>query len=256
MPEAPDIKFLSKYLEKFILNKKIIEIKQYNKKIFDTKTTIINISSHGKNLWFETSDNLFIHLHMGLTGWLIFDKIYAKNIKYTLFFENNIELYLTDAIKLSKLTIDNITEHNKLLNKLGIDIYSKNFKQDVFINEINRKNVNICNFLLNQKIFAGIGNYIKCEILYIAKIDPHNKTLDITDKQKKDLYKAIKIVSYSILYDLYKIEHIKINKIKNVKIEQPYVFKVYDKIEDLFGNKITTEYIGGRKTYYVRNIQI
>lgn len=49
----------------------------------------------------------------------------------------------------------------------------------------------ICDFLMKQKYLSGVGNYLKNELLYRCKINPHKLLGDFTDENIKSLYNAI-----------------------------------------------------------------
>ena len=44
---------------------------------------------------------------------------------------------------------------------------------------------------MDQKIISGVGNYLKSESLYLAKLSPHRKVSDISDSKLKILKQAI-----------------------------------------------------------------
>ena len=58
---------------------------------------------------------------------------------------------------------------------------------------------NIYAVLLDQKNFAGIGNYIKNDALYLARISPHRKTHELTTEEITHLYEGINHVTFSNL---------------------------------------------------------
>ena len=161
--------------------------------------------------------------------------------------------------KFTKLQIYKKQAHNRLLNKLGIDILSDDFTFDNFKTIIQNYNMMVSKFLLDQDKISGVGNYIKNEALYIASIHPKKLTGKLTIGEIRKLYNAIKYVSFSLLIAWLKTNKIKITtKIKKLipkKIQYPYRFKVYEKEKDPYGNNITTENIGGRKSYYVKSRQ-
>ena len=127
-----------------------------------------------------------------------------------------------------------------------------------------RKNMNISSFLMDQDIFAGIGNYIRNESLYLSKINPKTKNKTILDNDDsgeivKDLYDNILFVAFSNLKTWFIEKRIHIPKQLEEKfphnLQVPYVFNVYKKDKDQKGNNITEETTSGRKTYYVKSIQ-
>lgn len=49
----------------------------------------------------------------------------------------------------------------------------------------------ICDYLMEQKHFSGVGNYLRAEILYRAKINPHKTVKSFTDDDLETLYNCI-----------------------------------------------------------------
>lgn len=48
---------------------------------------------------------------------------------------------------------------------------------------------------MDQSIFSGIGNYIKSEALYYAKISPLRKVETLSENEKEKLYEGVFIIS-------------------------------------------------------------
>ena len=115
---------------------------------------------------------------------------------------------------------------------------------------------------MEQNKFAGIGNYIKNESLYLARINPHRTCSDLDENEIENLYNKIIFVSYSNCVEL--IEQNKelkaqtlefIKRLKKIDLEVPYKFKVYQQDKDPKGHKVIKEKINGRKCFYVKEIQ-
>lgn len=90
---------------------------------------------------------------------------------------------------------------NKLAS-LGPDMLDNNTTEDVFLEAMNKSTQkrNVCKFLMDQKLLAGVGNYILAEGLYRARIDPFASLDEINLKQRKSLFKELRAVittSYS-----------------------------------------------------------
>jgi len=83
----------------------------------------------------------------------------------------------------------------KALDKLGPDILTDEFSLPVWNNLlVQHKNRNITSFLMSQDIISGIGNYIKAEALYYAKVSPFRKTGSLNSNESDRLYEAIRII--------------------------------------------------------------
>lgn len=258
MPEGPEILFFSIFLrDKFLGgNIKLNNPNELNGEILD-------ISSKGKLLYFKIKSNIsneinYIHLHLGISGWIMFKD--AKYVKYcfTITKDNKEQnIFIEDKTRLSRLNIYNEKEHNKIIKKLGIDIFTEEFTIDKFKQVIRTKNMILASFLLKQELFSGIGNYIKNEVLYLGKLDINIKTKSLTDMNINDLYKNILFVAYSCLIE--QLRNSKIEKLlpENNKlnlpeiIEVPYEYRIYKRNTTEDGKKVKITKVGGRDTYYV-----
>ena len=268
MPEGPEARYWREVLKKKIVGKEIKKITALSKtrpKLGST-TRVRDVGSRGKLIWIETTDDRYIHLHLMLTGWLYFQE--PEYTKYIVHF-TDFNLYFESKRKLSTLKVYKRKQHLKELDSLGVDIFSPDFTPDYFQEQIESTNKKITSFIMDQDRIAGCGNYMKSDSLYIAKISPLVKTSDLSEKQTRDLYKAIRYVAYSSLYDALKNmrtedengKKIRLKIPKDItnskpnKISVPYNFKVYGQDQDPKGNPVKTKTIGGRTTYYVPSIQ-
>lgn len=259
MPEGPEIKYLELMTNKIIINKQFTKITSNTKttRNLPSKSKIINTGSKGKIMWIQTN-KYYVHLHMGLTGWIVEEE--PRIYKYILHFGNK-KLWIQDQRRFSSVNIY-ITEeeHNKALNKTGLCTFCIDFTFDKFVETIRKYKRNISALLLDQKIFAGIGNYIRNDALYVSKISPKRNSKNLTDKELKKLYDSIRYVMYSNLFDWLELNDIKIptnlQKISPTKLSVPYEMKVYGREKDNNGKTIKfIKNYAGRKTYYVPSIQ-
>lgn len=255
MPEGPEILYLSKICNKYLLNHKLVAIKSNSKHRLNLpkESKLLEIKTKGK-LMILLFEDFYFTIHLGLTGWIVFED--AKYPRYELIFDN-ITVYIDDSRRFSKLKIiKNIKDYEKIINKLGVDIMTKEFTLEYFKETINKVNKKIADFLLQQNLFCGVGNYIKSETLYVARVNPYKYTRELKDDEIKNLYNAIRYVAFSNYIEMMEINKLKVDKrFKTIKTSVPYKFKVYGNEKDLSGNKITIEDIGGRTTYYVKSLQ-
>ena len=161
--------------------------------------------------------------------------------------------------KFSKITVVKPRSHERKIDKLGVDILTKDFTIEKFMYKLMYSRQTVSSFLLDQSIFCGVGNYIRNEALYLSKIHPEAKTYQLESKQIKLLFKNIRYVAFSMLLTWFKLDKIKVpNDIKQLapdRVRVPYVYRVYGKDHDLNGNKVTLTKVAGRKTYYVKSLQ-
>ena len=268
MPEGPEIKYLAEFCKKKLKDYELINIKSHTQTEIKipTKSKVIDVISKGKLLVIVLKDYYF-HIHFGLTGLLVFDN--PEYPRYEIEFENKnkddkLIAYIDDSRKLSKLKILNKEQHDTEFEKLGIDILTNDFTLKYFRECCESVKKKIVAFLLEQNKFCGVGNYIKNESLYIAKIDPYRTVNDLSDNEIKALYDAILFCTYSNTKDYFEQnkDFIKLKDIPNlikllnsIKTETPYVYKVYQQKKDPNDNVVSHADIAGRKTFYVKNVQ-
>ena len=201
----------------------------------------------------------YIDIHYGISGWFQFEKP-EKNIKYDFEFTNKknskvINLYMEDRRRFSKIQIHTEKEHNLLVDKLGVDILDPNkFTLEYFLQTIKSKKSLLLTTLLKQEYFAGLGNYIKNEAVYLSNINVYSKTNELTDVEITKLYKNILFVSYSSLLTLLTETGITTNitntNIK-IKLEIPYNYRIYGQTKTSDNKKVYKKKIGGRDTYTI-----
>ena len=253
MPEGPEIKYLSEICKKYIVGLDLYHIKSNSKTIVKVpkRSKVLEVMTRGKLLILVCKDYYF-HIHCGLTGWITFDN--PKYPRYEIEFrtENDKKMlivYMDDSRRFSKLKIIDKKKHNKILDKMGIDIFSNEFTLDFFMDSIRKTNKKLVAFLMEQNKFSGIGNYIKNESLYLSKIDPHRTCNDLDEDEIKTLYDKILFVCYSNTVELLegnkelKPDKDFIYKLKSIEIEIPYKFKVYQQEKDPKGHKVIKEEI-------------
>jgi formamidopyrimidine-DNA glycosylase len=271
MPEGPEILYFSTFLKRKLKNYKFKEIKSFTDKPIIVPTgwegKILDTGCKGKLLWLYvsgTKTNYYMHIHYGITGWLTFDEP-ESYIKFEFIFSNlksdkEITMWMEDKRRFSKITICNQEQHDKIINKLGIDMFSQDFTLDNFKNTLQTKNTLLAAILLKQEIFCGIGNYIKNEVLYMGKLKVKVKTSELTDEQINKLYSDILFVGYSNLIEMLRDSGIEkyLDKSKSThkptKLEIPYEYKIYGREKTLDGKKVLKIKVAGRDTYCIKDL--
>ena len=91
------------------------------------------------------------------------------------------------------------TANAKASYDFTIDIMSPKWDSDKALNSISSKpNIEIADILLDQKIFAGVGNIIKNEVLWRVRIHPETKVKNITPTEIGKLIAEAK--KFSLLF--------------------------------------------------------
>tara|TARA_B110000259_G_scaffold182335_1_gene225804 strand:+ start:7916 stop:8740 length:825 start_codon:yes stop_codon:yes gene_type:complete len=274
MPELAELYLITTFLNDNYKNKNLVsfkfnEISKFNKKPpqfleqfqKDINLKLTDIKRKGKILILVFHDKWWICIHFGLHGFLRTNKKdniilnnydnNKKNIHGIFNFENDVSLNFVDisGFGTSFNFFNNKSEFEKYLDKYAIDIKDTKFTFQKFKENIKKiqdkklKRDELCVVLLKQNyLCSGIGNYMKCEILYQSKLSPYRSINDIDDIMINDLYKSILKIT-------------EINIKANGKVSKE--FYVFMKNKDKNGNNVIKEKTpDGRSTFWVREVQI
>jgi DNA-formamidopyrimidine glycosylase len=88
------------------------------------------------------------------------------------------------------------------LQSLGPDLLAESTTEQDFVNIVaaQKRQRNVCKFLMDQKKLAGVGNYILSEGLYRSGIDPFCTLTELSETQQRMLFRELQSVgleSYS-----------------------------------------------------------
>ena len=212
MPETAEIKHMVDRIKKYdnsVL--KSITIDDYSKYYHDKHmkelksilpVKITNIYKIGKRIFIILNNDYFIILNMGMTG-----EMSNNPNKYTsiIFNTSRGKFYLNDPRKFGTLRFfnDNLEDY---INEIGYDpLVHKNMTFEEFYDKYvkNRKSsLSLAEKLLDQKIFGGMGNYLRAEVLYDTRIDPFCIFNNVPKKYWKKLFNSYK----KLATDFYKNE--------------------------------------------------
>ena len=262
MPEGPEVKIMSDFLNnhfQYEVITEILPITKYFKTKYSSVTKVlrdeligekINSFTIGKRTYIPLANKQYYQYHLGMTGY--WSKILTKHSHYKLSSKNK-ELYFCDIRKFGKhdISLDtnliwDIALHDSL--KKDYDINSHYY----FLTKSINKRRNICNILLDQKLFPGIGNYLKSEILYKSEIHPDAKWGQIS---KVQIYRMLKN-SKTLCRRSYQNGGAELKDFRNPQKKSSFDLDVYAKKIDPFGNAvISTISKDNRRTWFVPEIQ-
>lgn len=186
MPEGPSILFLKNKIQRY-KGKTVSEASGYNEmdksKIANNK--LLDIETYGKNLLFVFKD-FFIGVHLGLFGSMLVNKRKKVNASFALHFgDSEINFYVAKTKLYEGKPSD--------IFNFKTDILKKEFDPAFILEELKTRHgyEMIGDVLMDQSLFAGVGNIIRIEALYHAKIHPESLVKQIPEKKLIFLLKMI-----------------------------------------------------------------
>lgn len=180
MPEGPEVRTTVDQLEQSLVGQTLVAIKPsqdakyqaiVDKMPFGLPQKIKSIQCSGKRIYFRIGD-YYMYCHLLMTGRWGHD---SDGHRLALQFNNRRSIYFHDRRKFGIIKWFNWQQYQANRKEVGLDLLSGpinyyDFRAAITNPRIKKKPVH--EFLTDQKRVAGIGNYLKAEILYRARIHP------------------------------------------------------------------------------------
>lgn len=273
MPEGPELKISSELVKPLVINKPIVSafqssngryansaIEGHAQFLEDLKSQgchVTDVNVKGKFMYWTFSNGQYMFSTFGMTGqWAPKP---GKHPCFGFYFDDSSEIHFNDprhfgTIKFTNKKSDLIEK----LNDLGWDPFTDfTTQQENFIfNSLQKSKQNIAHTLMDQSIFAGVGNYIRAEALYLAKLAPTRLSKALSRDEVNLLCKSI----IEVMEKSYNFQGATLHTYKDsYGNEGKYSsqFKVYGRKIDDLGNKIVKETsTEGRTIHWCPAIQI
>lgn len=253
MPEGPEVLGYFNFIEPFFYGAVLEDIDilsgKYLKKGLDNfnelhsslPCKVKEISIKGKTIFIFLENKYSLVITHGMSGYWSDENEKHSRVKFE---TNKQQLYYVDPRNFGTITIClTEEEYHFRQNKLGPYILKDNLTYEEFYSRLsNKPKSKIAVALLDQNLISGIGNYLRCDILWYSKINGETKIEDLTLKQRIKLYNAsINICRYHAELS-YTLEFTPSDYSRD--------FFIYMEDNDIYGNEVLTKRLNGRTFHY------
>lgn len=203
MPELPEVETIKSQLSHYLPLKVVSQstTPELKRNILHTdldlkNRTLIEIRRKGKMLDFVFDDGSHLLSHLGMTGtWLIGETIKKGKHTHLILDCGNTTLAYDDPRRFGHMYYYSAEEAQKKLSELGMDLSDPDFTLEYLTYALKKYPERALKVtLLDQKLFAGSGNYIANEICARAGIRPTRKCKLIKKEEFPKILTAIKDV--------------------------------------------------------------
>ncbi len=259
MPELPEVEIYKRYLESTSLNKRIESASvERNQMLFNVGADKLerllagrkfqSCWRHGKYLFAELRPDLWLVLHFGMTGNLIYFKGDSEKPHYTrllIRFNNGHSLAFTDQRKFGKISINKQPQEFIEERNLGPDALQIDFR--AFKTMAARSRGAVKGTLLDQHRIAGLGNLYADEALFQTRIHPQAASCALSEQTLRLLFKNIKRILQTAIkrnadYTEFPKSWLLVNRVKGGKCPR-------------CPGRIATTKVAGRTTYFCPSCQ-
>ena len=215
MPEGPEVRKYADALDAALTGRAIVSLeartKDARKWLHENEQRLIGqrverVVSHGKHLLGYIEGDFFFHSHLMMWGrWQTFGPTKSRRKS------KPIELPERDRRERARIVVEgaaaillsapifNVGEGDpykkiEILSTLGPDAlpYRGRFEREEFLRRLfDHENEAIGAALLNQRIVAGLGNYLRAEVLFACKLNPWRTVGEITQRKLSCLSQTI-----------------------------------------------------------------
>jgi len=265
MPEGPEIRRAADTVNAAIGGRKAIEVRfglehlqQFEPRLSNQLVT--SVTSCGKAMLTRFDNGLTIYSHNQLYGrWYICNPGNTPETKrqLRLAIHNSKQSALLYSASEIEVLDDNGIKQHPFLSRLGPDVLEQSTDNTLILDRLSSKTFGrrrLGNLLTDQSFLAGLGNYLRCEILFITMLHPTIRPMDCSNEQLSILTSNIIELarqSYSTSGITNDLERAELLKQKGTAFEQ-YRSHVFRRAgEDCYrcGEKITTITAGSQACY-------
>jgi formamidopyrimidine-DNA glycosylase len=206
MPELPEVETLRRYVNETSLQNIIEKVDVKDQRILEgisanrlantmSGRQIQSTNRHGKLLFMKLEDDLWLTLHLGMTGWLY----YFRNMReepvhdrLLITFADGAHLAYSDQRLFGRWTI---TKQPRLFvnqKSLGPDVLELSLS--AFVALMRGRRGIIKTALLDQHIISGLGNLYSDEALFQSGICPNAKLRCLSEDRLECLFSNIQMI--------------------------------------------------------------
>jgi len=228
---------------------------------------VTGIGRKGKYWWIELDRTPWVFGHLGMAGWIrelgapttrlrehgnapLDDKEgRPRFLKLMITAEDGRRIAFTDQRRLARLWLGDDPKSDSRIKELGFDCYDELPSAKDLRTYLMKRKAPIKAILLDQSLFAGIGNWIADETLWHARISPKRSADSLSPKEVERLRSAIEMVM-----------HVAVEAgADSSKYPEDWLFTSRwggkKGRTDIGGKKIIRETVGGRTTAWVPSVQ-
>ncbi|HEY9760936.1 MAG TPA: endonuclease VIII [Trichocoleus sp.] len=272
MPEGPEIRRAADCLQTAIAHQPTTEVffafeylKPYEDKL--TGQTVEAIETFGKAMVTRFDNQLCVYSHNQLYGvWMVRPAhdypTTNRQLRFAIHTAQTSAL-LYSASEITVLHADEVP-HHPFIRNVGPDVLKVGTTPETVVQQATSSRFRRKSFtalLLDQQFLCGIGNYLRSEILFVARLHPNLRPMDCTESQIQAFAEsAIAVCQQSYLHDGITVD---LSLAAHLKAEgysrEAYRFWVFgrdDKPCHICSTPILKATLGGRRCYYCPTCQL
>lgn len=224
MPELPEVETVRRIMRRVLKGQKIADVEVPPDNIILGTTppeafvealkgrTVTEIGRKGKYWWIELDEKPWVFGHLGMAGWIreldaptirlrehgnapLDDEAgRPRFLKLLITGDDGRRISFTDGRRLGRLWLGEDPQKDSRIKELGFDCLDELPSAKELHKFLQKRKAPIKAILLDQSLFAGVGNWIADETLYHARISPKRTGDTLTAKEVERLHDSLDMV--------------------------------------------------------------
>ncbi|KUG08691.1 DNA-formamidopyrimidine glycosylase [Solirubrum puertoriconensis] len=263
MPELPEVETYRRFLDDLVVGQRIVAVEVFDAHVLALKedalraalvgATVTATQRLGKNCFLELSGEQVLVLHFGMTGDVGAyrdDHDRPRFTRVALHLQDGLRVAFIDPRKFGRIRLAASVatyQHEKHLGPDALDLTVEKLAA-----ALARKKTLIKPVLLDQRLTAGLGNWIVDEVLFQASIHPERVASSLTPDEVGRLHAAIQLVLRTAIEHEASYQRFPLSFIIHAREWDAYPTPNSDAYKYCPTDKtaIVKKYVGGRATYF------
>lgn len=206
MPEGPEVRREADAISLVLKGEKVTEVyfgpaqlKRFKREITDQ--TVVRVTSRGKALLIYFENGQVLYSHNQLYGrWFVVPEGKIPNTQRSLrvvLTGGSHSALLYSATDIAMLNLQTLSQH-PYLSKLGPDVLSDSLSWREVVERLRSRRFcrrSISGLYLDQSFLAGLGNYLRSEILFASGVSPAAKPQELQSAKINELARCTLMLS-------------------------------------------------------------
>jgi formamidopyrimidine-DNA glycosylase len=202
VPELPEVEASRRKLERRLRGRRIREVAAADDPVVFGGTRPASMVSalrgrrvkavrrRGKHHWLELDRRPWLAVHFGMTGWF---RYYRKPeerprfLKLELLTDDGHRIAYTDPRRFGRIRLQHDPASEPPIARLGFDPLEGLPPARELMAHLARRKAPLKAVLLDQSLFAGVGNWVADEVLYQARLSPRRPARSLTAPEVRRL---------------------------------------------------------------------
>lgn len=279
MPELPEVETVRRKFDRALTGHTLSAVEvvpdsivwsNYSEKAAQSElqgALVTKTGRRGKYFWIELDGGRVLYGHLGMAGWVRIlgepttrllehgkaplddESGRPRFLKLMLESDSGLKVAMTDGRRLARLWLGGPSDEEPKIQELGPDMWLHPWTPGELFERLQKRKAPMKSLLLDQSLFAGVGNWIADEVLWHSRISPLRLGADMSQEDCSNLLSHLAhILNYSVdvgadmnAYPEDWLFHTRWGGAKGPELHQ--------------GHSLVRQPIGGRTTVWVPGLQ-